>query len=99
MRWERSEGAGSSVVRLPDQPDAWEESRGRAETGRQAVRDIAAGGAGRLAESKSQQGRTRGRRAVDRGLRGRSEWESLYELKPDVIGQQLLAPGQSGRKT
>src|ERR1700690_2269546 len=57
--------------------DSWEESRGRAETAGQAVRDIEAGGMGCLAEGESQWRGTGSGRAVDRGFRGRPEEQSL----------------------
>src|SRR5512132_2267383 len=100
MRWEWSEGAGSTVVRALDQPgSAWEESDGRAETGRQVVWYFETGGVGGLSEGAGQQGRTGRRRLHDRDVREGSEEQSLQDLEPDVLGQLLSAPGAGGGGT
>ena len=73
-----------------------EESRGRAESTRQAVRYFEAGGLGGVGEGQGEQGRTGSGRAVDRGVREGSEGQSVQDLESDVVGVVLPAAGACG---
>src|SRR6266545_6583261 len=76
-----------------------EESCGRAEVVRQAVCDLEVGSLGGVGEGQGEQGRTRGGRPLDRGLRSRSEEQPVSDLEPDVVGELLSASGAGGGDT
>src|ERR1035437_507821 len=76
-----------------------EESRGRAESIWQAVPDLKGRGQGRLDQGEREQGRTRGGRAVHRGLREGPERKPVQGLEPDVLGDVLPASGDGGGNT
>src|SRR6185312_6273645 len=80
-----------------DQPDLLrEESCGRAESTRQAVRYFEVGSLGGVEESQGEQGRTGSGRAVDRGVREGSAGQPVQDLEPDVLGVVLPAAGAGG---
>src|ERR1039458_10593089 len=78
---------------------SWEESCGQAETTRKVVCHFEAGGMGRLCEGEGQQGRTGAGWLLGRGLRNRSEGQSVQDLESDDVGQLLSASGDGGGDT
>src|SRR2546429_8229865 len=78
---------------------AWEETSEQVESDSQVVSDTEAAGVGGVQARQGEQGCCRGGRAVDRGLRDRSEEQSLPDLESDVVGDVLSASGASGGDT
>src|SRR5664280_1295673 len=76
-----------------------EELSERAEVIRQAVRYFEVGRLGGVGEGQIQEGRTGGGRVLHRGLRSRSEQQSVQDLEQDVFGELLPATGAGGGDT
>src|SRR6478609_7808553 len=86
-------------VRASNQGALWEETSGQVRSGRQTVSDTEAAGVGGIQERQGQQGCRRSGWAVHRGVRGRSEEQSLPDLESDVLGDLFSTSGAGGRNT